>query len=206
MKKLNNTTDVVKYLKFGNLTQPFLKDEYVLEMVMRHYYAKIKLYGKANQLESLYLLINHNVKYSKNQEFRDNYKFQRTAEEIWASKQMTGCTDYCILFATLARQIGISTTFLHTAEKYWLQKFKNNETFKYHSGHSFCECFYKGKWILVDPTCKKIQTNYDSNNIQLNYNVGGKDNFIPYIRDLDLSTKQSISEHNKIMDELCLKI
>ena len=86
MKKLNKTTDVQKYLKFGNLTQPFLTDDYVLDKVMCDYNAKLKYNGQANKLESLYLWINHNVEYSQDQEFRDKHKFQRTAEEIWQSK------------------------------------------------------------------------------------------------------------------------
>ena len=65
MKKLNKTTDVQKFLQFGNLTQPFLADDYVLDKVMRDYCAKLKLNGQANKLESLYLWINHNVEYSK---------------------------------------------------------------------------------------------------------------------------------------------
>lgn len=206
MRKLNKTTDVAKYLQFGNLTQPFLADDYVLDKVMRDYNAKLKLNGQANKLESLYLWINHNVEYSNDQEFRDKHKFQRTAEEIWQSKLTTGCTDYCILFATFARQIGISTTFLHTAEKNWLFRLKNNEDYKSHYGHGFCECFYNGEWVLVDPTCKKYQTNYDINLLHLNYNVGGNNEFIPYLRDFDLNVKQSIKEYHKTMDELCLKL
>lgn len=206
MEKLNKTTDVQKYLQFGNLTQPFLADDYVLDKVMCDYNAKLKFNKQANKLESLYLWINKNVEYSKDQEFRDKYKFQRTAKEIWESKLMTGCTDYCILFATFARQIGISTTFLHTAEKNWLYRLKNNEDYKTHYGHGFCESFYNNKWVLVDPTCKKYETNYDLKLLHLNYNIGGNNEFIPYLRDLDLNVKQSIKEYHKTMDKLCLKL
>lgn len=206
MQKLNITTDVQKYLKFGNLTQPFLADDYVLDKVMHDYNARLKLKGQANKIESLILWICKQVSYSKDEEFRQKYKFQRTAEEIWVSKQMTGCTDYCILFATFARQIGIATTFLHTAEKNWLFRLINNEDYKIHSGHGFCECFYDGEWMLVDPTCKRISRNYNIKCLSLNYNVGDSNQFIPYYRGLDLQTKQTISEHNKLMDELCLKL
>ena len=169
MNILNKTTDVEKFLQFGNLTQPFLDDDYVLYKVMCDYNAKLELYGQANVLESLYLWIDKNVKYSKDQDFRDKYKFQRTAKEIWESKFATGCTDYCILFATLARQIGISTTLLHTAEKSWIERLKKNKEHKTHCGHAFCECFYNDKWILVDPTSKRYQIDYNTNLIKLNY-------------------------------------
>lgn len=206
MKKLNKTTDTIKYLQFGNLTQPFLVDDFVLDKVMRDYNAKLQLNKQANKLESLYLWINKNVKYSKDPEFRNKYKFQRTAKEIWESKLATGCTDYCILFATFARQIKIPTTFLHTAEKNWVNRLKNNENFQRHYGHGFCECFYDCKWILVDPTCKKCQTNYDTTLIHLDYNVGDNNEFIPYLRDLDLNTKQTIKEYHKTMENFCLKL
>lgn len=206
MKKLNKTTDVQKYLEFGSLTQPFLDGDYVSDKVMRDYCAKLKLNGHASKLESLYQWISHNVEYSKDQDFRVKYKFQRTAEEIWQSKAMTGCTDYCILFATFARQMGIPTTFLHAAEKNWLLRLKDNKDFNIHYGHAFCECFYNGEWVLVDPTCKKYTINYDIDFLKLTYSIGGSNEFIPYLRELDLNVKQSIKEHNKTMDEICLKL
>ena len=206
MKSLNKTTDVAKFLSFGNLTQPFLDNDFVLNKVMSDYNFKLKSKGEANKLESLYLWINKNVSYSKDKQFRAEHKFQRTAKEIWESKQATGCTDYCILFATFARQIGIPTTFLHTAEKNWLARLKNNEGIEPHSGHAFCECFYEGEWVLVDPTCKRHQADYDAKFICLEHNVNGYNEFIPYLRDLDLTVKQSIKEYNKLMDKLCLKL
>lgn len=204
MTNLNNTTDVDKYLQTGKLTQPFLDNNYVLERVMRDYNAKLKLNGQANKLESLYLWIDKNVEICKDKEFCDKYKFQRTAKEIWESKKMMGCTDYCLLFATFARQIGIPTTFLHTAEKNWIERLKNNENSKIHYGHSFCECFYNNEWVLVDPTVKKIQTRYNPNHLILNYTIGGNNEFVSYLRDLDLDKKQSVKKHNEIMDSICL--
>ena len=50
MEKLNKTTDITKYLQFGNLTQPFLADKYILDKVMSDYNAKIKLNPQANKL------------------------------------------------------------------------------------------------------------------------------------------------------------
>ncbi len=206
MEKLNTSSDIIKFLKFGNLTQPFLADDYLLDKVMHDYNAKLNLNGKANKLESLYLWINKNIIYSQDSNFRNEHKFQRTAKEIWESGLATGCTDFCILFATFARQIGIPTTFLHTAEKNWLNRLNNNKDYKSHYGHSFCECFYGDKWILVDPTKEKIQEEYDEKLIKLNYSVGGNFEFVPYLRDLDLKEKQTVNQHNKIMDEVCYNL
>ena len=206
MEILNNTTDVNKYLQAGKLTQPFLDTDYVMDRVMRDYNARLTQTHNANMLESLYLWIDHNVEYCKDKDFCAKYKFQRTAKEIWESKKMTGCTDYCLLFATFARQIGIPTTFLHTAEKNWVKRLKDNEDYKVHYGHSFCECFYNNRWVLVDPTAKRIQTNYSLTPIILDYKVAQNNEFIPYVRDLDLNKKQSVKEHNEIMENSCLEL
>ncbi|MBQ3047415.1 MAG: transglutaminase domain-containing protein [Clostridia bacterium] len=206
MNILNKTTDIEKFLQFGNLTQPFLEAEYVLDKVICDYNAKMKLNGQANKLESLFLWIDKNVEFSKNKELIDKYKFQRTAKEIWESGFATGCTDYCVLFATFARQIGISTTFLHTAEKGWIERLKKNKDYKTHYGHAFCECFYNDKWILVDPTSKRYQIDYNTNLIKLNYTVGGNTEFVPYLRDLDLRVKHSVNEYLKKMEEYCINL
>ena len=206
MESLNNSNDIRYYLLHGNLTQPFLSDEYVLEKVLIDYNSKVDSGHKITKIESLYNWIDKNVNYARgDNEFLKRYKFQRTAEEIWESKKMTGCTDYAILFATFARQIGIPTTFLHTAEKNWLISLKNNVKNEGHRGHSFCECFYEGKWMLVDPTQRKLQQNYNPDCLKLAYQVNGNFEFVPYFRGLDLEKKQTIKEHNLIMDDLCNK-
>lgn len=69
-----------------------------------------------------------------------------------------------------------------------------------------CECFYNGEWILVDPTCKRFQTNYDIDVLLLTYKIGGSSEFVPYLRDIDLGAKQTIKEHNREMDDICLRL
>lgn len=206
MEKLNSTTDIKKYLQFGNLTQPFLPNDYVLHKIMMDYNARLISNKSADKLESLFRWINSNVRYSNDPTFRAQYKFQRTAQEIWQSKLSTGCTDYCILLSTFARQLGIPTAILSTAEKQWVYRLKNSSDSSLRSGHNFCECFYNGKWILVDPTCQKIQNNYNTNLLHLPYDIGGSNEFIPYQRETDHGDKKSIQEYNKTMDELCREL
>lgn len=205
MRKLNTTNDVVKYLNHGEMTKPFLDDDYVLKKVMCDYETKKKMGMPCSKIESLYLWIAHNVKSVKNDPISD-YKFQRTAKEIWESKVATGCTDYAMLFCTFARQIGISTTLLHTAELNWLERLKDGQRGGTNIGHSFCECFYEGKWILVDPTAREIEYEYNPEYIELSYKLGGNDTFIPYLRGHDLGEAQTVKEHNEKMDEMCLNL
>ena len=204
MEKLNNTTDLKKYLRFGNLTQPFLETAYILNKITIDYEAKQKQGKSVTILESIINWIKYNIRTENiSEKFQHNNKFQRLAKEIWESGLSTGCTDYAILFCVFARQLGYPCTLLHTAQSEWLEKLKNNEKINYHSGHSFCECYYNNEWILVDPTCREIVRDYNPQKIELHYNVGESSTFIPYIRDLDLGKKQTLKEHNDQMDKLC---
>lgn len=197
-----NENDKSKFLQHGNLTKPFLQDDFVLSQVMRDFDAKVKKGIENTLLESLFNWINYKVKFA-DEKFREKNRFKRTAQEIWESGLTTGCTDYAILFATFARQIGIPATFLHTAEEGWLNKLLNHEKCDIHYGHSFCECFYDGKWVLVDPTYRRIEKCYNPEKLELSYNVGPGNVYIPYFRGLDLCKRQSTQEHNHLMDKIC---
>ena len=124
MQLLNKLDDVEKYKNFGVLTQPFLDKDYVYGKVITDLRHKQKDIKSGYFLASLFLWIKKEVKYSQEKEIQ-KLKFMRTAKEIWESKKASGCTDYAILFATLARTLGIPTTILHTAEYDWLQRLKN---------------------------------------------------------------------------------
>ena len=203
MKNLTKN-DCEKYLQYGNLTQPFLEKEYVLNKVLIDYNHKIKENKNYTKIDALYNWIHHCMDEKPQQEEKNNVKFRRTAKEIWESGFASGCTDYATLFATFARQIGIPTTLLHTAEYNWVRGLQNNENQPLHVGHSFCECFYEDRWVLVDPTFRKIEKKYNSDKITLSYQVSKSNIYIPYFRGLDLGKKQSVREHNEIMDKECI--
>ncbi len=153
-------------------------------------------------LLSLCYWIHYNVKDSKEKAVQD-LKFVRSSKEIWESKKASGCTDFAILYATFARTLGIPTTILYTAEYEWVKRLKNGEDTAEHFEHSFCESYFCGKWVLVDPTCSFITENYNPNRLELTYKVGDKNVFIPYYRGIDLEKNQNVKIHNKKMDELC---
>ena len=206
MKKLNKT-EVEKYLKSGVLTEPFLDTGLVQAKIDKDFNFKIAKNKNYTKIESLYNWIHKNIKSTTDKDQKRKYKFQRTAKEIWESGFATGCTDYAILFATFARQVGIPTTFLHTAEYGWIQKLKKGEeSSRIHKGHSFCECFYNGEWVLVDPTCRQFEFPYDAEKIHLSYQVGESNIFIPYFRGLDLGKRQTIEQHAVEEERACLNL
>lgn len=87
-----------------------------------------------------------------------------------------------------------------------MQKLKSGKDCDRHFGHSFCECYFNGEWVLVDPTSKHIERSYNSKKIKLSHPVGDKNVFVPYFRGLDLGKRQDTKVHNKMMDETCLNI
>lgn len=198
MKKLEKC-DVEEYLKFGNLSQPFLEKNYVEEMVMRDFNSKN--HAENTIFESLIRWIKFKLRMAEGKE--KNCKFSRTAKEIWESGFYTGCTDLALVFSCFARQLGYPTTILHTAEMNWLKRLQGGQDAKMHFGHSFCEVFYNDKWILVDPTRNKVLFDYSEDKIHLPYSLGGNSVFVPYKRCIDFDKPQTVYEHNQIMDNLC---
>ena len=188
------------FLKDGPMTAQFLNDPN-LDRSM----ARAKTDG--DKIKILYRYI-HTKKLFKHpvlmqDQFKNENRFSRNAEEIWNGKGFTGCTDYALVFASIARKYGIPTTFLATAEAECAQSLKNGENVGLHRGHSFCECFVDGKWVLVDPIKATTENEYDPENIVLTgrHHVGGRKNFIAYDRSLDTERRQTTKEYNEAMRE-----
>lgn len=195
MRTLNNTTDREKYLKNGPMTQPFLVDEMLTDQI-----------GKAKtdreKVTILLKYIHRHNKHSFDKQYNKDHKFQRTAEEVWESGRPTGCSDWAMVFATLARQYGIPTSFLATAEKGWSEQIRNGEEVQKARGHAFCECYMDDKWQLVDPTAPMIQKDYDIECIHLTnllHNVDFRKNFIPYRRGFDIGYRQDQQKYIEAM-------
>lgn len=71
---------------------------------------------------------------------------RRPAEEIIKSGYHYGCDEYAVVFATLARLIGIPTKYIQCAE---IIGYKNHKST---NGHVFLECFIGESRYLVDST------------------------------------------------------
>ena len=197
--------DKDKYLDSGILTEPFMNIDELNKLLKAEEQKRINSNKEPDIIKSLMDLVHYNITYSKEKNIQ-NQKFKRTAKEIWESKFTSGCTDTAIVFATLARQLKIPTTILHTAQQEWVNKLKTGQDSFHHYGHSFCECFYQNKWILVDPTAGMITEDYNSEKIVLNYKLGISNTFLPYFRGLDIGRKMTAREHNALMDEKCFNL
>ena len=105
---------------------------------------------------------------SKNLRYGPGEKFGRTSTQIIGSRIATGCTDYGLAFATLAREKGIPTVFVQTARIDWIQDLVSGSS-QANSirGHILVEVFVDGKWYLVDSTAGKLFLDYDKDNMSL---------------------------------------
>lgn len=104
----------------------------------------------------------------KNVHYGPGDKFGRTSAQIIGSRIATGCTDYGLAFATLAREKGIPTVFVQTARIDWIQDLVSNRQEAIHiRGHILVEVFIKDQWYLVDSTAGKLFLDYDKDNLSL---------------------------------------
>lgn len=175
------------YLEAGPMTADFLNDpkldakmakakttQQKIKIIYRYIHTK-KLFGHAAFTPK---------------EYKAEHKFKRNAGQIWEGKRMTGCTDYALVFAAIARKYGIPTTFLATAEAGFAEEVLQGKNDGMHSGHAFCECYdaEQKKWVLADPMAGLSEKEYDPKKIKLTgfHNVAGKKGFIPYARVRDI--------------------
>ena len=193
-----------KYLHSGKLTTPWI-DSVEFKKRFEQYKSEHPKYDDELILLAFFLknksedLDFGGCKSASDIEFRNKNRFSRTAQEIWKSKQLTGCTDYATVFACFARQLGIPTTMLHSVSNNWLNKYRTNtlDDPRMHKGHTFCECYYKGNWILVDPTFHEVIKKYDLLKSNLHDEVDGDQTFYAYKREIDLGKPLSTGEFNE---------
>lgn len=87
--------------------------------------------------------------------------FVTAADEIFKRGYATGCTNYAITFATLARAKDIPAIVVDSAHMDWVE---NGASLEFVSGHFFCEVFLKNKWRLIDPTSCVYYPDYNPDN------------------------------------------
>jgi hypothetical protein len=86
--------------------------------------------------------------------------FMRTADELYESLVLGGCSDYALAQITLFRAVRIPARMVVTANVDWIYQYlKNPLTMT--EGHSFIEVFLEDKWYLVDSTYRYFFSEYD---------------------------------------------
>jgi hypothetical protein len=87
-------------------------------------------------------------------------KFSRTADELYKSRALGGCSDFALVEITLFRAVGIPARMILTANVDWVEQRKRDELAPV-EGHSFIEVFLEDRWYLVDSTYRWLYSAYD---------------------------------------------
>ena len=137
----------------------------------------------------------NNLKYENN----NSIKFTRTASQIVDSGIYTGCSDFALLFESIAREKGIPTIHLQTVRKRFVEDLQNDiQTAT--KGHHFCECCMNNKWILIDPLGDKILQDYNNKD----FNLG---QYFVFSKSTDIFETgiKCVKENNNVIRDLFLE-
>lgn len=198
-----NDAKAEQFLKSGALSEPFLDVKIIEQKVMSDYNAKVKSGQAASKVASLISFIKHNLKSAGSGDDIANKKFSRTAKEVWESCKATGCTDYCLVFAVFARQLGVPCIMADTVSEKWAQNHNNGIKQDVLNGHTFCECMHNGKWFVVDVINEKWFEKTSEDVISLDYKVNGEDKFFVVERGIDFGKRQTSKEHYEKIEKYC---
>lgn len=115
---------------------------------------------KAQSPEKTLLSINHWI--SQNLTNNPDLAYSwRNFDSVMETKFTSGCADYALVFAALARACGIPTVFVKTMDVDWIHEFRKTGTCENWMGHVFLEVHWKRKWRLLDPEVLKLYEDYD---------------------------------------------
>lgn len=153
-----------EYLRQGKMTE--------FDMDILRFASRVKSKGNdKNTIIELINLMNQETKRLK--DTRDQRKFKRTASEILASGERTGCCDSATLFTAMARSQGIPTMQIITLRKEdALKSLKDGSTVC--SGHFWVGCYAKNEageneWMLFNSDSKepcKMEWDLEDRNIK----------------------------------------
>lgn len=97
-----------------------------------------------------------------------------TTDQLLVERRLSGCHDWALVYASLARELGYPAVLVDTAGINWAKRYRAGQTSSF-SGHVFVEIFVNGKWILVDSTNNwYTESGYDPSNPYIPINVGSE--------------------------------
>ncbi|MBU2548862.1 MAG: hypothetical protein KKB20_10650 [Proteobacteria bacterium] len=87
-------------------------------------------------------------------------QFTRTADELFQSRTLGGCSEFALAELAILRALDIPTRLVVTANAAWMERSRENDL-GIPAGHSFLEVFLEREWYLVDSTWRWIYPGYD---------------------------------------------
>ena len=122
--------------------------------------AEAKSLSGANRRERLFRAMAHIWTTFSYDPWLNAEAFRRTAEELFTSRVLGGCSDFALVEITLFRALGIPSRMVITANVDWMHC-RPTDPLAMSEGHSFIEVFLEGKWYLVDTTYRYLFSGYD---------------------------------------------
>ena len=74
-----------------------------------------------------------------------------TVDQLMAERQLSGCHDYGLVYAAVARELGYPTVMFHAVSIAWVAQFRSGEQGPRY-GHVYVEIYLDGRWVLIDST------------------------------------------------------
>jgi hypothetical protein len=87
--------------------------------------------------------------------------FTLTADEIFRSGVMGGCSDFALVEVSLLRALGVPARMVLTLNTEWISAYKTNDLL-IPRGHVFIEVYLENGWHLFDPAWGVLYKGYDS--------------------------------------------
>jgi len=86
---------------------------------------------------------------------------RRTAAELFAKRNYSGCGDWGLVLATLFRAAGLPTVFIEAIQKDWAVQKRQGTGGGSYQGHVFLEVRTAKGWVLVDSTKPYLWRKYN---------------------------------------------
>ena len=115
-----------------------------------------------NRRERLYKAIDYIHKNFVYDNWYSDKAFTRTADELFKSRILGGCSNFALVAVTIFRVLEIPSRIVLTANVDWMLAYRKNNLL-ISTGHVFIEAYLEDQWCLVDPTYRIIFSDYDPN-------------------------------------------
>ena len=125
-----------------------------------------KLFPQPNDLKKIGLIYKWVTENFQGQKGGGKMIAKRSAQEIFDSKNITGCNDKGLLITSILRKFDFPVVFMNSAGINWAEKYKQNPRGP-NMGHVFLEVYLKdkGKWIVIDSVTSEYIEDYDYNDL-----------------------------------------
>ena len=119
----------------------------------------IKISGR-NRRERLYRAMHYIWQTFSYDGWLNTEAFRRTADELFETRILGGCSDFALVEIALFRAVGIPSRMVITANVDWIYQY-HQDGLAMSEGHSFIEVFLEERWHLVDSTYRWFFSGYD---------------------------------------------